>query len=169
MLDARLARGAVAHPLYPPTRPLTKWGSDKRTSRLQPRSHSTNWTELNWPKLIDPVTSGVSRSCAQSRSRHADLLRTDWLRTQQTRSRVLRTAVRIQTLQLVCTCCEFEFTSVRVMWTRLASGILRLDRSRPSWINTTATYRPTPEMDMGWVHPWVGLGWVAYSSTWWVG
>ena len=21
------------------------------------------------------------------------------------------------------------------------------------------------EMDMGWVHPWVGLGWVAFSST----
>jgi len=20
-------------------------------------------------------------------------------------------------------------------------------------------------MDMGWVHPWVGLGWVAFSST----
>jgi len=23
----------------------------------------------------------------------------------------------------------------------------------------------TTEMDMGWVHPWVGLGWVAFSST----
>jgi len=23
----------------------------------------------------------------------------------------------------------------------------------------------TAEMDMGWVHPWVGLGWVAFSST----
>ena len=22
-----------------------------------------------------------------------------------------------------------------------------------------------PEMDMGWVHPWVGLGWVVFSST----
>jgi len=21
------------------------------------------------------------------------------------------------------------------------------------------------EMDMGWVHPWVGLGWVAFSNT----
>jgi len=56
-------------------------------SQLKPRSYRTNWTELKWRELVNPVT--VSGQMSQNRyaSRHI-LLRTDWLQTLQ-RTRTL--------------------------------------------------------------------------------
>jgi len=44
-------------------------------------------------------------------------------------------------------------------------------RNRDCDLNTgpsapeSSTLTTRPEMNMGWVHPWVGLGWVAFFNT----
>jgi len=45
---------------------------------------------------------------------------------------------------------------------------MRLVATRVAWfvcVSANHERGPSSEMDMDWVHPWVGLGWVAFSST----
>ena len=102
-------------------------------------------TELNWPKPVDPVTSSVNWSCAQSSvTSHRPTLY--WLVAE------FETLVRATwTLPLVFTCSELRFSSIHVMWTRLhsaAAAAAAADAAR--WAVTSAnngmnTHAPTTE------------------------
>ena len=52
----------------------------------------------------------------------------------------------------------------RIQTTRL----IRLPRPM---LRLVVSVLPGPELVMGWVHPWVGLGWVRvfFFNFWWVG
>jgi len=83
------------------------------------------------PELVDPVTQSVIGQSHSAASRRVDLLRTDWLQAQRTRSHSSRTPVRATwTSPLVCTCSELEFSLVFMTWTSVNKWPKNFDERR---------------------------------------
>ena len=107
------------------------WRCKRRTSWPLPRGSLVP----AGPELVDPVTQSVIGQSHSAASRRVDLLRTDWLQAQRTRSHSSRTPVRATcTSPLVCTCSELKFSLVFLWRGRvLTSGqkILTKGASQP--------------------------------------